>query len=141
MKLNLTNGTFAYEIRYTGDATYKSATLITGNLTVYKDNSAIFWVSTNTTTFLKNTPFKGTLTNRNSKALTGVTVTVNIKQGNTTVSTFSGVTDNNGDFVIYHPNDGCIYDNNHSYSLNYVVADNGKCGSRTTTTNNVVFKR
>ncbi len=115
---------YNYTVRFNGDETYapssNSGTVrlnyapaqITHTLPSTNDGQKII--------IGRNTPFTGAVKNPNGQGIRGIEVTVSIIG-----KTFKGKTDNDGNFNIYHPNDGQTYDNpNSSTTTDFIVNAN-----------------
>ena len=110
--LNLPKNTaYTWSAKFNGDTTYKSSTAGQTNMMQYACGGTLSIDNADHSTIYRDTPFSGTLLNSHQNPVMGATVTVTVEE---TIS-FSSVTDENGMFRIYHPNDGIVYQNNEWY--------------------------
>ena len=111
LKVTLSAGSYTWSAKFNGDGTYKPVT-ISQTTYVYscKRESGANIVLTNSSTIQKNKPFIGTVTNSHGEVVKNITVTLTLTDGGNVDHTYYAKTDDNGQFAMYHPNDGMIYD-------------------------------
>ena len=121
---------YPFSVLFNGDSVYKPVTL-SGRVQLYRPTgNKISLTCTNTVTnnemtIKRGTPITGTLKNPNNP-LVDIKVKLTILN-----KTYTGTTDRNGNFKIYHPNDGQNYSNPTRVSTILSVDDNDFCGEKT----------
>ena len=113
LKVNLpkdtTNG-YDWGCKYNGDATYKPCRLSVDDMLIYGCGGTIYIADTSEDQY-PNKDITGTVKNNHGQPVANVIVTAHITNDNNEEITFSSVTNKNGIFHIYHPNDGLNYNN------------------------------
>lgn len=131
---SVTSKPYIFSARFSGDKTYKPSTTGATTLTLNKSmGSDVKLTCTNQITegyirIGRNTPITGSLKNKNNNPIRNVTVKLSVAGMN---KDFTALTDANGNFKIYHPNDGLNYAVSIVATTQLIIAPNSSCGSKT----------
>lgn len=131
-----------FSVRFSGDKTYKPATIGSTNLTLNKstgNNVKLTCTNTQTSNGIligKSTPVTGSLKNTNNNPIRNVTVKLSVAGMN---KVFTALTDADGNFKIYHPNDGLNYAVSLGRTTQLIIDANMYCGAKTITVSGVTY--